>query len=153
MFYILSALDRVYWRLFPMRNLNESWLLVLRVLLDSLQVHAFCCVMEINPKSVPAVTWHWFHFDFQQGQRCKAWQNSLILRSTFVKWYRLWIKCYFLLCKVNFTKQNYIFTNVFEVTSRHCTWLLNFFLFLLLIEVGIFSLCVCCSTYTAALIP
>lgn len=41
-----------------MRNLNESCLLVLSGLLDSLRVHAFCCVMEINPKSVPAVTWH-----------------------------------------------------------------------------------------------
>lgn len=30
-------------------------------------------------------------------------------------------------CKVNFTKKNYIFTKVFEVASRHYTWLLNFF--------------------------
>lgn len=35
----------------------------------------------------------------------------------------------FFLCKVNFTKQNYFFTNVFEVASRHCTGLLNFFSF------------------------
>lgn len=36
----------------------------------------------------------------------------------------------FFLCKVNFSKQNYICTNVFEVTSRHYTWLLNSFFFI-----------------------